>query len=218
MELEFLPIFENFTEAERTQLLSCGAVYEKSFARGQTVLHCGERTDALGVVLMGAVNIESNDLWGSRSILGRAEEGELFAETYALCGRVLMVDAVAAQPSRIAFFQLGRLLDANASGEGWQKKLLRALLLLTAEKNLALSDRIFCTTPKSLRARLLTYLSQQARLHGARSFSIPFDRQQLADFLNVDRSALSKELGRMRDEGLLETSKNRFTLLDITEE
>ena len=97
-------------------------------------------------------------------------------------------------------------------------KLLRNLVTIFAQKNRTLSGRIFCTTSKSIRGRVVTYLSAQALEQGSHTFSIPFDRQQLADFLNVDRSALSKELGRMRKEGLLEFRKNRFTLLHLPEE
>ena len=85
------------------------------------------------------------------------------------------------------------------------------------QKNLILSQRIFCTAPKTIRSRLLIYLSAQARRVGSDSFAIPFDRQQLADYLNLDRSALSKELGKMRDEGILEFHKNQFRLLDLPE-
>ena len=84
-------------------------------------------------------------------------------------------------------------------------------------KNLGLSRRIFCTTPKTVRGRLLTYLSGQAVQAGSKTFDLPFNRQQLADYLNLDRSALSKELGRMRDEGLLEFEKNHFVLKELPE-
>lgn len=76
---------------------------------------------------------------------------------------------------------------------------------------------MFCVTPKTVRGRLTTYLTGQAALEGRREFSIPFDRQQLADYLNLDRSALSRELGRMQEEGLLEYHKNRFKLTGRTE-
>ena len=94
----------------------------------------------------------------------------------------------------------------------WQPKFIRNLLQISLRKNLALSQRIFCTTPKTIRGRLLVYLSNQAAKAGSNHFKIPFDRQGLADYLNVDRSALSKELGKMRDEGILTTRKNAFTL------
>ena len=94
---------------------------------------------------------------------------------------------------------------------------MQNLLNISLHKNLALSERIFCTSPKTVRGRLLLYLSNQAAKAGSKSFRIPFDRQGLADHLNLDRSALSKELGKMRDEGILETTKNEFTLHELPE-
>ena len=111
------------------------------------------------------------------------------------------------------FVDLDRLLSPENAGKSWYMKLLRALMTLCAQKNLLLSSRIFSTTPKSVRGRLLTFLSQQSVRAGATEFSVPFNRQQMADYLNLDRSALSKELCRMRDEGMLEFRKNRFHLL-----
>ena len=127
------------------------------------------------------------------------EAGQAFAETYALCGEPLMVDVAAAEPCEILWLDLVPMLQQQNTAASWYPKFLHNLLLLSMQKNLALSQRIRCTTPKSARGRLLTYLSAQAVRAGSTHFSIPFDRQQLADYLNLDRSALSKELGKMRD-------------------
>ena len=121
--------------------------------------------------------------------------------------------AVAAENSQILTINVSGLLKERYASSTWQRKLLGNLVYIFAQKNRALSARIFCTSAKTIRGRLLTYLSAQAVEAGSSAFSIPFDRQQLADYLNVDRSALSKALGRMRDEGLLEFHKNRF--LDV---
>ena len=165
----------------------------------------------------GSVNIETVDLSGSRSILGHIPRGQVFAETYAFCREVLMVDVTAAEESQILFLNIHALLLPQYAGESWQRKLLTGLLAMSTQKNLALSRRMFCVTPKTVRGRLTTYLAGQAALEGRREFSIPFDRQQLADYLNLDRSALSRELSRMQEEGLLEYHKNRFKLTGRTE-
>lgn len=160
----------------------------------------------------GSVNVESNDLWGNKSILSHVEAGQAFAETYALCGEPLMVDVAAAEPCEILWLDLVPMMQQQNTAASWYPKFLHNLLLLSMQKNLALSQRIRCTTPKSARGRLLTYLSAQAVRAGSTHFSIPFDRQQLADYLNLDRSALSKELGKMRDDGLIRCRKNKFEL------
>ena len=206
-------LFRDMTREELSEMSALGALRERAFSRGETILHAGARVSELGVVLSGLVHIESVDYWGNRSILGAVAPGEVFAESYAVCGEKLMVSAVAAEDTRVLFADLERLLAPDNAACPWQAKLLRALTALCARKNLALSSRIFSTTPKTVRGRLLTFLSEQVVKNGGTKFSVPFDRQQMADYLNLDRSALSKELGKMRDEGLLEFRKNRFRLL-----
>ena len=130
-------------------------------------------------------------------------------------GDVMMVDAVAAEECEVLFVNISAF-SGGAPGTV-HEKLLRNLLTVSMRKNLSLSQRIFCTTPKTVRGRLLTYFSAQAARSGSLQFEIPFNRQQLADYLNLDRSALSKELCKMRDEGLLTFEKNRFALNELPE-
>ena len=174
MPIPPVPVFQDITEQEWAQMAAACPVARRLYEKGQTIFRQGEPAREMGVVLSGAVHIESVDL----------------------CLAI----------------RLGALLGENHAGASWQGKLLRNLVSIFAGKNRALSHRIFCTSPKTIRGRLVTYLSAQALEQGSSSFSIPFDRQQLADYLGLDRSALSKELGRMRDEGLLETRKNHFLL------
>lgn len=212
MEFFSHPIFHGMTPGEWAAMQALHAFRSRRFGRGEVILHAGARTRELGLVRSGGVHIESGDAWGGRSILGYAGPGEVFAETYAICGLPLMVGVVAAENTEIVFAALDTLLDAAQANESWHGKLTRNLLSVTARKNLALSERIFCTASKSVRGRLLTYLSAQSTRQGCAEFDIPFDRQQLADYLNLDRSALSKELGRMRAEGILDFRKNHFIL------
>ena len=123
------------------------------------------------------------------------------------------MDAVAAEKSQILFLDLALLSNHSpAASTVWQQKLIHNLLSISVQKNLVLTSRIFCTTPKTIRERLLTYLSSQSLKAGSSSFDIPFNRQQLADYLNLDRSALSKELGKMQQDGLIEYHKNMIYL------
>ena len=133
-------------------------------------------------------------------------------QTYVFCHEPMMVDAVAAEDCAVLFLDFNILMEESMVNRSWQKKLLKNILHVSMQKNLSLSSRIFCTAPKTIRGRLLTYLSAQSMKAGSSTFDIPFNRQQLADYLNLDRSALSKELGKMRDEGLLEFYKNTFKL------
>ena len=210
------PLFQGLSAEEWAALEQSGCLRTKSYPRYAVIFHAGEQVHALGVVLRGTVHIENLDLWGSKSILSSISAGQAFAETYAFCGEALMVDAVAAEHCEILFLHTAALTDARIE-PALKDKLLRRLLAVSMRKNLSLSQRIFCTTPKTVRGRLLTYFSAQAARCGMMAFEVPFNRQQMADYLNLDRSALSKELCKMRDEGLLEFDKNRFVLKQLPE-
>lgn len=206
MNLSQIPLFRGVSDKELEEMNRNGMMRPMHFEKNEVIFHMGDAVSETGIVISGSVRIENIDLWGNRSILSHIPSGHVFGETYALCEEPLMVSAVAAEPSEILFLNLRK-----AVGTG-QNALLQNLLLISMQKNLALSSRIFCTTPKTIRERLLVYLTAQAVRHKNTSFEIPFNRQELADYLNLDRSALSKELGRMRDEGILEFRKNKFVL------
>lgn len=202
------PLFRGFSEQELQQMRDfCmhGRKYEKS----GVIFRTGDIIHEIGIVQAGSVNIENTDLWGNRSILSNVGRGQVFGETYAMCGEPMMVDAVAAENSEILFLRLDILMDEN---QPWYGRIMSNMLRVSVQKNLELSSRIFFTTPKTIRGRLLAYLSAMSVKCGSTTFQVPFDRQQMADYLNLDRSALSKELGKMRDEGLIEFYKNTFRL------
>ena len=207
------PLFSGAAPEEIAAMLSCLRAREKRCAKGEVLLRAGDTVRELGLVLSGSVSIESDDLWGNRTILDRVGPGRVFAETYACVpGEPLMVNAVAAEAAEVLFLDVGRVLGSCSNACAHHARVVRNLLAISARKNLALSRRSLHTAPKSIRGRLLSYLSFQALRQGSRAFDIPFDRQQLADYLNVDRSALSAELGRMRREGLLRAEKNHFEM------
>ena len=211
------PLFRGIGDDAFEQMRQYGGTRQKQFAKGETIFRTGETVHELGIVLSGSVNIENIDLWGGKSILSHIPAGQVFAETYAYCGEPMMVDAVADEDTQVLFLDLDRLLRTPHPECSWQQVLNNNLLNISLHKNLALSERIFCTSPKTIRGRLLLYLSNQSAKAGSRTFTIPFNRQALADYLNLDRSALSKELGKMRDEHLLLVDKSTFTLLDGVE-
>lgn len=212
MEISSLALFRGISPEECGEMMALGCVRTADFEKGAVLFRTGDVTGEFGVLLSGEVHVESGDLWGNRVILHSIPAGHAFAETYALCGVPMMADVIAVQPSRVLFIRLAALLDEANSAQPWYTKLLRNLTLLFARKNLTWSGRVFCLSAKGIRSRVMMYLSAQAAQAGSTEFSIPFDRQQLADYLNVERSALSKELGRMRNEGILTFRKNHFQL------
>lgn len=210
-------LFRGTNEAEAKEMLTCLGAFEKSYGKGAIILGAGDLTDNMGLVLAGSVNMEIDDLWENKTILGHAQVGQLFAETYAcIPGEPLMVSVVAAEKCDVLFLNAAHLLTTCQNSCAHHNKLIRNLLQISAGKNLALSRRSLHTSFKSIRARLLSYLSEQVKQNGSYQFSIPFNRQQLADYLSVDRSALSNELSRMQRDGLLTFEKNYFSLVSET--
>ena len=208
-------LFRGMRPEEAEDVLACLGTEERAYPKGTAVCRVGERVSALGVVLHGRVLIETCDLWGRTAVLDSVGPGQIFAEAYAcLPEEPIMVDVSAAEDTQILFLEVARILQICPQTCSHHSLLIQNLLRLTAQKNLTLSRKIFYTTSKSIRGRLLAYLSDQAVRTGSRSFTIPFNRQQLADYLNVDRSALSAELGRLRREGLVRTWRSHFVLAD----
>lgn len=216
MDLDFLTqtqLFRDIPVGELSGLLNCLRAVRRQYEKGAVLCSAGERTASIGLVLSGSVHIESDDVWGNKSILSSVGPGQVFAETYAcLPDEPLMVSVTAAEDTAVLFLHAPHMLAPCTQTCTCHAQLIRNLLFVSARKNLELSRRAFHTAPKTIRGRLLSYLSMQAIHAGSDSFSIPFDRQQLADYLGVDRSALSAELGRMRRDGLLDFKKNRFRL------
>ncbi len=210
-------IFRGMDEAELQEAIRFLHAEEKSFRKGQVIFYAGKKTSSMGLVLEGSVTIESNDLWGNRTILSHVATGQFFAETYALLKtEPLLVDVRANENSRILILSISNLNDISAPSP-WQVKLIGNLLIISAQKNLVLSGRVFHTASKSIRGRVMSYLNTVSLQKKSTSFDIPFDRQQLADYLNVERSALSKELGKMQRDGMIITKKNHFEIRSMSE-
>lgn len=216
MDFSFLQksvLFHEMDTGDIREMLGCLGTEEKHFAKNQVIYHAGDCIHTIGMVLSGRVQIENDDLWGNKSVLESVEPGFVFGETYAcIPGEPLMISAVAAESSDILFLDAGHVLTTCPRSCPHHIQLVKNLLSVSAQKSLNLSRRIFFTSSKSIRGRLLSYLSFQATMHKSPEFTIPFNRQQLADYLSVDRSALSNELSKMKQEGILETERNLFRL------
>lgn len=212
------PLFFGLSEEEILQSIQKLSGITRSYEKGALIYHMGDVVQAMGILLKGQTLIESTDPWGNRTILSSLEAGDYFAETYALLPQEpLMVDVSVSEPALVLFLnlqQLASLTDSQVSAPVPELlQLKQNLLNLCTRKNLLLSQRIFHTAPKTIRGRLLSYLSWQAARQNSMYFTIPFSRQQLADYLNVDRSALSAELGKMKREGLIDFQKSDFRIL-----
>ncbi|MDD6154941.1 MAG: Crp/Fnr family transcriptional regulator [Eubacteriales bacterium] len=187
---------------------------ELEFPQGSDILSSGSETDAIGVVLTGAVDIERFDAWGNRDIINRVSPGQIFAESFALTeNERLTVDAVAAVDSSVIFIPSAKLWDDYDLGSKLHSRLIRNMVSALAEKNFRLTRRMMYTSPKSIRGKVMSYLSDMSERSGSKEIRVPFNRQQMADFLGVDRSALSAELSRMKKDALIDYDHSDFIIL-----
>lgn len=212
-QLQKTMLFRGLTDSEIAEALQVLEAHEKRYEKGETILNAGSATERMGLVLDGSVTIESNDAWGNRTIISHVERDQVFAETYALLeNEPMLVDVTASEVSRVLFLRSGRIQGLTNSLRPWVLKYIANLLTISAHKNLILSGRSFHIAPKTIRGRVMAYLNSVSLQKNSREFDIPFDRQQLADYLNLERSALSKELGKMQRDGLISCRKNHFTI------
>ncbi|MBQ7898188.1 MAG: Crp/Fnr family transcriptional regulator [Clostridia bacterium] len=207
-------LFTGVGNDEITSMLSCLDARHKSYKKGEYVLRQGEHLSDITVLVEGNLHIQNDDYWGSRSILGEISVGEMFGEAYvAYDSGALLNDVVAVEDSTVIFFDVKRILTTCSSACRFHAMVVQNLFFAISEKNRKLVQKLGHMSKRTTREKLISYLSEQAKKQNSANFTIPFNRQQLADFLSVDRSAMSNELCKMRDEGLLKFEKNMFRLL-----
>lgn len=209
------PLFDQLEDKSLTQMLGCLGAKEYSYHRGDTVLAEGDRAKVFGIVLKGSVQIERVDYDGNRRILTSIEPPQLFGEAFA-CAELesLPVDVVAAEDdTEILFIDAPLIARPCGNACTFHCQIILNLLHIVAKKNLILHQKIEITSKRSTREKLMTYLLLQAKKANSRTFTIPYDRQELADYLGVERSGLSMEISRLRHEKVLECRRSRFTLL-----
>ncbi|MDY2699830.1 MAG: Crp/Fnr family transcriptional regulator [Lachnospiraceae bacterium] len=209
-----IPLFENFKESDVKEALEVLSSRTCAYSKDQLIYHEGSYINEMGIVQSGSIRIERIDYQGNRNILAHIEKGQIFAETYAMLkNEPLMIDVVANIDCEVLFLNLKKIETLETMKHSWHSAFIINLLKISNRKNLELSKRNFHTFSKHIRSRVLSYLIAQSRQRKALAFDIPFNRQQMADYLNLDRSALSNELCKMRDDGLILFHKNHFQLL-----
>ena len=216
---EFFPVlhmaalFSGISDEELAAMLSCLGARIGTFPKGSRLLRAGDAVDEVGLVLAGSALIVQEDIWGNRNILSKAGPGQTFAAAYACApGSLLNVSVLAETPVTAMFLNVKRVLNVCPSACEHHSRIIRNLLSELAEKNLRFGEKLTHMGQRTTRAKLMSYLSAEAQRRGAVEFDIPFSRQQLADFLAVERSGLSLELGKMKKEGLLDYHKEHFVL------
>ena len=207
-------LFSGVGEEEIKAMLNCLQARLCIYKKGEYVLRQGEHLDKILVLVGGKLHIQRDDYWGNRSIINMVSIGEMFGEAYvAPESGTLMNDVLAVEDSAVIFFDVKRIMTVCSSVCRFHSMVVQTLFFAISEKNRRLVQKLTFMTKRTTREKLIAYLSEEAKRQNSSEFSIPFNRQQLADFLSVDRSAMSNELCKMRDEGLIEFEKSRFRLL-----
>ncbi len=208
------PLFAGIDESQLPTVLSCLDAVEKAYPRGTAIWKAGDPALRIGILLQGRAQVVSEDVFGNRSILGEIVPGELFGEAFACAGAPRIPVGVTAQAdSAVLFVDFRKVLAACAPSCQFHHQLVENMVRILAEKNRMLNQKIRYLSKRTTREKLLAYLSDQAKAAGSRTFTIPFRRQELADFLCVERSAMSAQLGQLRREGVLDFDKSTFRLL-----
>ena len=207
-------LFSGVGDDEISSMLSCLGAKLFTYKKGEYVLRQGEHLNDITILVEGNLHIQRDDYWGNRSILGQIAVGEMFGEAYvAPESGALLNDVVAVENSAVIFFDVKRIITTCSSACRFHAMVVQNLFFAISEKNRKLVQKLGHMSKRSTREKLISYLSEEANRQNCSYFTIPYNRQQLADFLSVDRSAMSNELCKMRDEGLLEFDKNQFRLL-----
>lgn len=212
--LKKCPLFFEIEDESLLRMLNCLGARVLSLDKKYTIFAEGTKAKYIGIVLSGAVQVIQVDYYGNRSILSEIGVSGLFAEEFA-CSEIfsLPVSVVANEPSEIMLIDCSHILNTCKNGCGHHHQLIYNLMKGLATKTIMFHQRIEVTSKRTTREKLLSYLTLQAKQNGKPSFDIPFDRQELADYLEVERSGLSAEISKLKKEGLIDNSKNHFKLL-----
>lgn len=216
---KYLPILSNcsffggMSPEEIQAILGCVGAYTENADKGKYIFRAGDSTEVMGMVLTGSLFIIQEDVWGHRNIMAKCQPGEFFGEIYAASpGSILNISVIAEADTTVLMMNVKRLLSSCSSACDYHQRLIRNLVGVLANKVMTFNEKITHISKRSTREKLLSFLSSEAQRAGSLSFDIPFNRQELADYLCVERAAMTVELSRLQKEGILKTNRNHFVL------
>lgn len=217
---EFLPVlqrcvlFDGIRSEEILGMLGCFEAGIRTVEKNTQIIAEGDPAVYVGIMLQGSANVIKQDYFGVRSIVSRVEEGQMFAESFSCAGVAVMpVSVVASETCKVMLIQCRRITMGCANACAYHSQVIYNLLKAVAARNLEFHQKLEITAKRTTRDKIMAYLHSQAKLHGSNSFAIPYDRQALADYLGVERSAMSAEIGKLSKDGKIRTHKNQFVLL-----
>ena len=217
---EFLPVlqqcvlFDSIAPADIEGMLRCFGASLKRAGKNTAILSEGDPADYVGILLRGSANVVRQDYYGVRSIVGRVEVAQMFAESFACADVATMpVSVVANEECHYLLIPCQRITVGCANACSFHSQMIFNLLKAVAARNLEFHQKLEITAKRTTREKLMAYLLGQAKLAGSSTFTIPYDRQALADYLGVERSAMSAEISRLRSDGIILSKRNEFTIL-----
>ena len=212
--LKSVSLFSGIETHDLDSLCDCLSAKIRNYKANATIFSEGDAAEFVGVVLSGEVQVVKDDFYGNRNILAFISEGQLFGEAFACADvSILPVSVVATSKCTIMLINYRKILTTCSNCCDFHSKLIFNMLRVVANKNVILNQKIEFISKRTTKEKLMAYLASEAKKVGSNSFSIPFNRQELADYLYVDRSAMSNELSKLRNEGVLEFNKDKFKLL-----
>lgn len=214
MEQVSSPLFAGIKPEDLKAMLGCIGYHIGTFQKGDIVAFENENIKHVGIVLSGCVDMVKEDIWGNKTMLVRMRKNELFGETFA-CGEdnLSVVTFLVSEDARILFLPFDRVMHSCTMACRFHHQLIENMVHIIANKNRDLMRKVEVVSKRSIREKLLTYLSIQAQTQSSRYFEIPLGRVELAEYLCVDRSALTRELAKMKEDGLIDFDKNCFRML-----
>lgn len=208
------PLFHGINRSELKALLSCLKAERRTYGKGEYIFRMGDTITKFGVILSGSAHIERYDYWGDRHIISALLPGNAFGESFAAVPQTTaFVSVVTGKETSVIFLDLNKALHMCTSSCPFHARLISNIVSLLARKNLLLNKKLTYVTQHTLKDKILTYLSAESQRQHSAYFDIPYDRQQLADYLNAERSALSNELSKLKKQGVIDYQKNHFHLL-----
>ncbi len=211
--LKKVALFQDIEEKEAELLMGCLDAQKMNYRKNQVIYHEDDRITKVGIIVAGKVLILKEDLWGNRTILSGLEAGDMFGEAFSCAGEEkIPVSVVAAEDTEILMIDYRKILTTCSTACVFHTQMIKNMLHILGVKNLQLTQKVEHITKRTTKEKLLSYLSAEAKRQGKNSFDIPFKRQELADYLAVDRSAMSNELSKMQEEGILDYERSHFVL------
>lgn len=210
------PLFNGINQKDLDKIYNCFGLQEKTYKKGEYIWHAGDNALYIGLVIDGRINILRDDILGNRTIISNINRKQTFGEAYAIDSiKEYPVSVKAAVDSTILLIDRNKLVSPCPLGCGFHNQLIKNLLAILAKKNIKLSSRIECITKKTIKQKVVFYLLDEMKMNDEEKLSIPFNRNELAEYLNVNRSALSRVLSSLKKQNIITYSKNSFDILDM---